>query len=176
MAHTPKHAKVSGARGSTCPPDLSLERYSEPLIKMDVLVHNCSIFYAQLQMETAVSRQKQTTLWSWRAVVVLLLFHEESVCLRSEVCRTPSGHFDATKAKEDQPSIPLPWPFSFSISFLWSRSVGIHLTQHCLSKVPFTRGLEWLRDSPDLADASLCGFVMFCLKRGGYLDCTRLQF
>jgi hypothetical protein len=24
----------------------------------------------------------------------------------------------ATKAKEDQPSIPLPWPFSFSISFL----------------------------------------------------------
>ena len=29
-------------------------RYTEPLIKMDVLVHNCSIFYAQLMMETAV--------------------------------------------------------------------------------------------------------------------------
>lgn len=33
---------------------LTLMGYSEPLIKMDVLVHNCSIFYAQLQMETAV--------------------------------------------------------------------------------------------------------------------------
>ncbi|CAL1154531.1 unnamed protein product [Cladocopium goreaui] len=33
---------------------LGLMGYSEPLIKMDVLVHNCSIFYAQLQMETAV--------------------------------------------------------------------------------------------------------------------------
>ena len=33
-------------------------RYSEPLIKMDVLVHNCQIFYAQLQMEAAVSRPK----------------------------------------------------------------------------------------------------------------------
>jgi len=33
---------------------LGLMGYSEPLIKMDVLVHNCQIFYAQLQMEAAV--------------------------------------------------------------------------------------------------------------------------
>ena len=30
-------------------------RPTEPLIKMDVLVHNCSIFYAQLMMEAAVA-------------------------------------------------------------------------------------------------------------------------
>ncbi|CAJ1458342.1 unnamed protein product [Effrenium voratum] len=28
--------------------------YTEPLIKLDVLIHNCGIFYAQLQMESAV--------------------------------------------------------------------------------------------------------------------------
>lgn len=103
--------------------------------------------------------------------VIVVVSWRSRVCLRSE---SYAGHLAdilmQPKPKKISPPFPYHRSFSFSISFLWSRWVGIHLTQHCLSMPIQGSVYAWLgmtgRDSPDLADAN-CFVVLSCFVLKG---------
>ena len=113
--------------------------------------------------------------------VKLLLFHEESVCLRTWEAKY-AGHLAdiLMQPKPKKISPPFPYhgrsPSAFPFCDPVQLGYGYHPTLPIHAYPRFRLRVAWNDLETPQTYALLCGFVMFCLKRGGYLDCRWLQF